>query len=82
MMTNRNPRVEVDWGTSMTAGGRAHVLLPAGNTGLCGQPVDTRYRDRPTARPVCPECATAYVTAVFPTEATAPDLRHEVRLRA
>ncbi|WP_181043580.1 hypothetical protein V5P93_004900 [Actinokineospora auranticolor] len=50
--------------------------------GLCGLPVDTRHRDRPPARTVCPECAIAYVAAVFPTGATAPDLRHEVRLRA
>ncbi|GAA2981489.1 hypothetical protein LV75_000770 [Actinokineospora diospyrosa] len=82
MMMNRDPRGEVCWGTGATYGGRAHVVLMSGATGLCGQPVDTRYRDRPTARPVCPDCAIAYVAAVFPTEATAPDLRHEVRLRA
>ncbi|SES19172.1 hypothetical protein SAMN04487818_108244 [Actinokineospora terrae] len=78
----RNPRSEVCWGTNTTHGGRAHVVLHGSSTGLCGQPVDTRYQDRPTARPVCPDCAISYVAAVFPTEVTAPDLRHEVRLRA
>ncbi|WP_018683538.1 hypothetical protein [Actinokineospora enzanensis] len=89
----RDPRGEVCWGTSASYGGRAHVVLMSGTSGLCGLPVETRYRERPHARTVCPECAIAYVAAVFPTDtaystditttsAAAPDLRHEVRLRA
>ncbi len=81
-MNGRDPRGAVCWGTGAGRGGRAHVVLTSRGTSLCGLPVDARHPERPDARTVCPECAIAYVAAVFPTQATAPDLRHEVRLRA
>ncbi len=68
MFPRTDPRTEMCGGTSAAYRGR-----------VCGMPVDTRFRERPADPLMCPECAIAYVTAVFPA---APDLRHEVRLRA
>ncbi|UVS80217.1 hypothetical protein Actkin_03967 [Actinokineospora sp. UTMC 2448] len=75
-----DPRGEVCWGTSAVYRGRAHLVPTHRTAGLCGMPVDARCVQRPAERVVCPECAIAYVAAVFPMPA--PDLRHEVRLRA
>jgi hypothetical protein len=77
-----DPRGDVCWGTSATYRGRAHLVPASRTVGLCGMPVDARFHERPSEPLMCPECAIAYVTAVFPAQAAASDLRHEVRLRA
>ncbi|SDC17851.1 hypothetical protein [Actinokineospora iranica] len=82
MNPTEDPRGEVCWGISDAYGGRTHLVLLNYRVALCAMPVDTRYRDRPSERMICPECAIAYIAAVFPARAIAPTHHHDIRLRA
>ncbi|MGQ0841506.1 hypothetical protein [Actinokineospora sp.] len=56
----------VRWGVSSIYRGRAHLLYDHDRAGLCGLPTTEVFCQRPAAL-ICPECAIAYVAAVFPS---------------
>lgn len=62
----------VVWGTSRTYRSRTHIVPPRWNAGLCGLPVHERWPQRPHGFRVCPECAIAWVTTIFPTSPPRP----------
>jgi hypothetical protein len=61
----------VVWGISRTYNGRAHVVPRGWKAGLCTLPVDDKFEQRPYGYRICPECAIAWVSIVFP--AVPPD---------
>lgn len=56
----------LSWGSSRYYAARVHLFHDGARASLCGLPVHRTYPRRPTNLLVCPECALAYVMAVFP----------------
>lgn len=57
----------VVWGTNRTYRSRTHIVPLRWNAGLCGLPVHDQWQRRPLGFRICPECAIAWVSRVFPT---------------
>lgn len=72
------PSVGWWWGTNRQDGpyyaGRAHVVHPdQPTTALCGLPVDTVWRLRPSEPPhLCPECCVLALAASYPPFSAPP----------
>lgn len=56
----------VAWTTSRDYPSRAHITPQEWTYGLCGLPVSTLWPERPHGFRVCPECAIAWVSSIFP----------------
>lgn len=69
------PRVRRDatvaWATNGLYPSRVHMTNGRGQVSLCGFPVDSVTRYRPSDLWVCPDCAMAYVDVSFPANGAA-----------
>jgi hypothetical protein len=57
----------VVWGISLIYKGRTHIVPRGWNTALCRLPVHDKREERPYGYRICPECAIAWVSVIFPT---------------
>jgi hypothetical protein len=59
---------DLDWSVSDFYAGRAHLTPRYTTYSLCGLPVHARFPNRPRQPAIlCPECAIAFVGAIYPT---------------